>query len=74
MKKTMTIEEFRAGLNEMLDDAANPDGELASILAEGKEFIAEAERFDPVFSGKLQLVLDNFVDVVDYVKARAERN
>jgi len=74
MKTPMTKEEFRAGLNDMLADAADPNGELAYILKDGKEFIADSAQFDPTFAAKLQTILDSFTDLVTYVKSRNERN
>ncbi len=73
MKKRMTIEEFRTGLDEMLIDAANPHGELAFIMEEANDFIADAAQFDPIFASKLQVTLNHFTDLVTYVKARKEQ-
>ncbi len=73
-KPPMSLEDFRVGLNDMLADAADPHGELASIMEEGKEFISESAKYDTIFADKLQTCLDSFVDIVEYVKARAERN
>lgn len=72
--KKMTADEFKAIVNEILEDANDPNSELYGILADGEQMIKETSAFDVGFSQRMGALIGSIRDLADYVKARAEKN
>jgi hypothetical protein len=68
----MTKEEFLAGVQDLVQDMADPNGEYAVMASEGEEISNEIRQFDPVMADKLLAITTSIRDFGQYVQSRAE--
>ena len=68
----ITREEFREGLEELVEDFNDPDGSLPRAIADGKVAAEEVMPYDPILAAKITTIVSSIEDFISYAKTRAE--
>lgn len=70
--KPYTLEDFRAMVDQMIEDATDPASEVNLLLVEGRHYVVESAKFDMEFARKMGLVVSSIEDLLNYAKNRKE--
>ena len=68
----MTKEEFLAGVQDIVQEMADPNSDFSLMANEGEEVAAEIREFDPVMADKLLAITTSIRQFGEYVASRAE--
>lgn len=68
----MTSEEFKSAIQEMYNDAKNPDGELASLKTDFLEVYEDIKPHDYMLAACLDDVCKAMIKMEQYVISRVE--
>ena len=69
---TLTLEDIREMVDEVAEEASNPNSELSKMLEEMRVASIEAAKFDINLANRFIAIRESFVSLVDYVKSRKE--
>ncbi len=72
--KPLTLEDFRAMVDNMIKEANDPHGEASLLIAEGRHYVNETAKFDMDFARKVGLVVSSIEDLVKYARERKDHN
>ena len=72
--KPLTLEDFKAAVDNIVADANDPSSELTLLLEEGRHYEVEAAKFDAEFARRIGLIVSSIDGLVKYAQSRMEEN